>query len=283
MKRFLAILALILIFLSPTISRANPSPNLVRGAKVRTSSTLQPYVADKAVDGIVANDSRWLSNDSMGPHVLEIDFGRKVNIGCVQVLMGWKNHGLWISAVQNFKIQFHKEDQWKDDEKLQISNNQKTGVEIYLIEPIQSDKIRFVSSDPGPIRIAEIRVFEWGGEYPSLFDEEEIVFTKHPVFVNQSGYDLGWPKRFTAPLVKETAQFTITEVGSIDILYQGTVNKGVGDFSDFAPTGHGIEYMITVTGGQLQPGQSDPFRIESEWIRRICADRTERYRKAPSA
>jgi hypothetical protein len=273
----LKVLISILIFVASGVAFSEPARNIASSKSVNASSVRGGYTAEKAVDGLFSNESRWLSDDSNGPHVLEIDLGKKVDIGCIQVITGWVNYGKWISQVNNFKIQFHKDGQWEDDKIAQRFDNKSSGVEILFPEAIAADKIRFVSKDKGPVRVVEIRVFQWGQEYPEVFELAKKVFTEHPVFVNLSGYSLDWPKRFTAPLAQGKSSFVITKKDSEKVLYRGQVNKGLGDFSDFKPKQRGVEYVITVSGGDLETGTSDPFQIEPGWMQEVMLEPAVRF------
>ncbi len=277
MRRDLTVTIILTILAAGATSYAETAKNLARSAKVKASSQMDQYTADKVVDGKFNNTSRWLSKKSNGPHLLEIDLGKTVDVGCVQMITGWQDHGQWTSAVRNFKFQFYQNGRWVDDRRATKTKNKSCDVEIYLVEPVKASKVRFVSTDAGPVRIAEIRVFEWGQKYPPIFEKEKIVFTKQPVFVNQSGYNLNWPKRFTAPLIEQQGTFTITEKDSDTVLYNGVVKKGVGDFSDFKPSKRGIEYIITVAGGDLKAGTSDPFQIEPHWMQQVSLEPALRF------
>ncbi|MFD0662548.1 golvesin C-terminal-like domain-containing protein [Thermocatellispora tengchongensis] len=91
------------------------------------------------------------------------------------------------------------------------------------------------------------------------------------VLVNQSGYDLTGPKRFTAPRATDGDTFTITREGSAEVLFRGTVKGGVGDFTGFRPAGAG-PYVVTVTG-DLGTGTSHPFGIGPYWTYRVSIQR----------
>jgi hypothetical protein len=268
----LKVLISILIFVASGVAFSEPARNIASSKSVNASSARGAYTAEKAVDGLFSNESRWLSDDSNGPHILEIDLGKKVDIGCIQVITGWVNYGKWTSEVKNFKIQLHKGNQWEDDARAQKADNNSSGVEFLFAEAIEADRIRFVSTDKGPVRVAEIRVFQWGQAYPEVFEIAKKVFTEHPVFVNLSGYSLDWPKRFTAPLAQEKSSFVITKKDSKKVLYRGKIDKGLGDFSDFKPKHRGVEYVITVSGGQLKTGTSDPFQIEPGWMQKVMLE-----------
>lgn len=85
------------------------------------------------------------------------------------------------------------------------------------------------------------------------------------VAVNQSGYNLHLPKRFTAPGLNN-APYSITRHNDSKTLYKGTVQKGIGDFSDFRPEGSSEEYQIHVVTPGHGTLHSDPFGIASFWL-----------------
>lgn len=86
------------------------------------------------------------------------------------------------------------------------------------------------------------------------------------VSVNQSGYNLDWPKRFTAPLSSDGTAFRITEQGKTKILFTGEIDKGIGDFSSFNPIKTGAQYVIKVSDGNLKTTESYPFSIAKFWL-----------------
>ncbi|TDC77740.1 hypothetical protein [Streptomyces hainanensis] len=92
-----------------------------------------------------------------------------------------------------------------------------------------------------------------------------------PVLLNQSGFGIGEPKRFTAPLAEDGAAFTVTD-GSGAVRFRGTVTSGVGDFTAFDPPDTG-DFVVTVDGA-AGIGTSVPFGIGAYWIDRVS------YRRA---
>jgi len=91
------------------------------------------------------------------------------------------------------------------------------------------------------------------------------------VLVNQSGYDLTGPKRFTAPRAADGDTFTVTREGSAEVLFHGTVQGGVGDFTAFQPASAG-PYVVSVTG-VIGAGTSHPFGIGPYWTYRVAIQR----------
>ncbi len=85
--------------------------------------------------------------------------------------------------------------------------------------------------------------------------------THHLAVVNQVGYEPGWPMRFTAPLSPDGTKFEIRPAKGMTALFRGTIQKGVGDFSQFRPPAGSGDFVVVVSGGSLGQGVSDPFAI----------------------
>jgi len=92
-----------------------------------------------------------------------------------------------------------------------------------------------------------------------------------PVLVNQSGYDVDRPKRFTAPRAEDGDRFTIADAAG-DVRHEGVVRGQVGDFSGFRPADTG-PFTVEVTGPS-GTGESVAFGIGASWIERVS------YRRA---
>src|SRR5690625_4938632 len=96
--------------------------------------------------------------------------------------------------------------------------------------------------------------------YPTLSVHANVNSSEpeEKVYVNQSGYNFGQPKRFTAPLAKDESTFDIIDVETLESVYKGTFSGQVGDFSDFEPEEVG-EYIIEVEGEQSVPFSIEPY------------------------
>lgn len=83
------------------------------------------------------------------------------------------------------------------------------------------------------------------------------------IFVNQSGYNSEAPQRFTAVNFAEGARFQVRTVNSDQVLYSGTIEQRIGDFSAMdSPT---TEELVI----QIGEVKSDPFRIGPWWLERV--------------
>lgn len=87
-----------------------------------------------------------------------------------------------------------------------------------------------------------------------------------PVIVNQTGYDLGGPKRFTAPRALDGEHFQVVDADDA-VVYEGVVTGQVGDFSAFDPASTG-PYRILLAGAAGE-GESYEFGIGANWTERV--------------
>lgn len=85
------------------------------------------------------------------------------------------------------------------------------------------------------------------------------------LFVNQSGYDLNKPKRFTAPGIADGTSFNVKK--GTTVVYTGTVNGNIGDFSGFNPATDPGEYYIECAGKT-----SVNFSIGPYWMQRVSVE-----------
>ncbi|MCI4061335.1 hypothetical protein MRQ36_01600 [Micromonospora sp. R77] len=95
-----------------------------------------------------------------------------------------------------------------------------------------------------------------------------------PVLVNQSGYDVDRPKRFTAPRAAAGDTFVVTDASGAT-RFTGTVNGQVGDFTSFRPTDTG-PFTIRVAGA-AGTGDSAPFGIGASWTERVSYERAVNF------
>ncbi|HEY1164197.1 MAG TPA: hypothetical protein VGE90_03500 [Chitinophaga sp.] len=91
--------------------------------------------------------------------------------------------------------------------------------------------------------------------------DTQYVARQHWVCVNQSGYNINVPKRFTVPTAaSERLRFWITEKDGTKKLFEGVANHGMGDFTAFRPAKGGT-YEIHVADSKLPGATSYPFEI----------------------
>lgn len=153
-----------------------------------------------------------------------------------------------------FHLQYLLNGEWRIVET--IDTNTLEYVEIELKKELLTDRIRLAAADQQPMQVIDFGLF--GQVYVDTVD-----LAAKPILVNQSGYNLNRPKRFSAPEIKDQTPFVITAVGSEKVLYEGVVQGGKGDFSGFNPESH-VEYVVKAAGEE-----SFPFRIGPNWLERV--------------
>jgi len=90
-----------------------------------------------------------------------------------------------------------------------------------------------------------------------------------PVIINQTGYDLGGPKRFTAPHALDGEPFTVVDADDA-VVFEGAISGQIGDFTAFDPASTG-PFRILVHGS-AGDGDSYEFGIGANWTERVSYD-----------
>lgn len=245
------------------------------------------------VDGKVSDISRWVSEgsdrDARVSHWAVIDWEEEIKIGTIDVYTGYRNG----DAIKNFVFQTFSNGNWKDIKNTRISNNTKNEIRIALDNSLKTQKIRLYIEDPGSgsgranVReikvwaptdqpLAPLEILRFNEENPNRYNPR-FPKDRHLVFLNQVGFNLNWPKRFTAPLSSEDTDFRITPVYSDKTLYRGKIKNHIGDFSDFKEVSEINEFVIRVSGGNLKEGTSVPFSIAPFLFERVTLENAVRH------
>lgn len=257
-------ICLILLLLSSAIP-ANEI-NLAEGAKVRASSEREGASASLAVDGVVADNSRWLAAEGDQRPWIELAFPAPQKVGMVDVFSGYLTGNQNGDSLRDFDISVQVKGNWQQDNSWQVRSNAQTSKRVYIDRDAVS-KIRLSLTKPGPARIREIAVYD-NKEALGLLDvgaagqvEQSfaIDIRQHQIGLNQVGYLTARPKRFTAPLSGDATEFTIQDGDTI--LYRGKIKDGIGDFTGFQPKDSETPYTITLHGGDLKDNTSEPFLV----------------------
>lgn len=232
------------------------------------SSQLPDYPAGLAIDGKVSDASRWVSTKSGEPAWLEIDLGAIHSLAGIHLFTGYGN----ANALSTFKIQFWREEKWMDIPSSEIANNRATAISISFDQTIRvvSNKIRLwaPAGTPDSVRVKEIVVWPSKvGDVPPLPTPTSTGSASQSgipaIYLNQSGFNLGKPKRFTAPTLADDTTFIVRPAKGTGILFKGMLQNHIGDFSPFDPKGEG-EYVVEAGGIR-----SVPFRIGPFWLERV--------------
>ncbi|SHN30614.1 F5/8 type C domain-containing protein [Cyclobacterium lianum] len=155
---------------------------------------------------------------------------------------------------RQFVLQYLLNGEWRTFYREE--ENASRQVEISLDKPLIVDRVRLAAADQQAMQIGEFILI--GQQYKDTSSAETP-----PILVNQSGYNLYRPKRFTAPGIKEGTRFEIVNTSTGSIEFSDTVKMEKGDFSSFNPLG--------TDSFQIRIGEktSFAFRIGPNWLERI--------------
>lgn len=236
-------------------ANAAPSPVSVRSASA--SSTYGAYTADKAVDGVITDQSRWLSQKSPSSW-LELHLVSTQKLAGIHLYSGFEN----TNPIQDFQVQFWQQGRWQHIPSAQVQNNAATALAIPFDDTIDvtTDKLRLniLATHQDIARVLEVVVWPAsGGNIPPLAS------APHKIYLNQSGFNTGKPKRFTAPTLPDGSQFQIRSVDGDQALFRGAISNHVGDFTGFDPVDQ-REFVVVAS-----TNTSVPFRIGHWWLERV--------------
>ncbi|UII75350.1 discoidin domain-containing protein [Flagellimonas sp. HMM57] len=158
------------------------------------------------------------------------------------------------NAIPSFALQTYLNGFW-EDEAIKENNTEKEVVFDFK-KPLLTDRLRLSVTGAYKVTVSEFEIY--GQDYVSK-DATPV----RKILVNQSGYNLGKPKRFTAPELKDGALFSVINHKTGKKEYQGKIKGGIGDFSEFNPLSD-VEYQVAV-----DTSRSHPFRIGPFWLERV--------------
>ncbi len=259
-----------LALLAQFSSHAEPVAPL-KARSATASSQNAKYPASKAIDGAVSDESRWVSEKSALPSWIEIDLGAKQKLGGAHVFTGMGNK----DVVEAFSMQFFQNGKWVDIPSASVDGNKAAAVSVPFDQTVDvvTDKIRLVirKSHQDIARVKEVVLWPYtkdlpplptatagheGGTAASQADIPEI-------YLNQSGFNTGEPKVFTAPTLADGTKFIVRPAKGGTASFSGVIKKNKGDLSAFNPEDP-QEYVVEA-GGKT----SVPFRIGMWWLERV--------------
>ena len=265
--------ALILLSLAALMPAAETPTNLARGATVTASSTAPGSKPAAVVDGLATAASRWSSvrDQNPGPW-LDVALAQEAVLGGVHLYSG-DGKAAPVSAVT---VQFWRGDQWVDIPSAVVKGNTKPVLILQFDATVEvkTKALRFTFA-PGQVAvITEIAV--WGERQegiPALgagvtgepaVKELATGSSEIPtLYLNQSGFNLGEPKAFTAPTLADGTPFTVTAKDDEKPLFSGRISGNKGVFTAFDPQGPG-EYVVRAGGLR-----SVPFGVGRWWLERV--------------
>ena len=233
------------------------------------SSQIPKYPPANAIDGKVSDDSRWVSENSDKPAWLIIDLGSTRKLAGIHLFTGYGSK----DVIEAFNLDFWSDGKWTAIPSTEVRDNKANALALAFDQTVavETDKLRLwiPFAKPGSARVKEIVIWpSEGGDLPALPNSSTSrEFTPQadivPIYLNQSGFNLGKPKRFTAPTAADGTHFIVRSAKGGAVLAQGVIKDHKGDFSSFNREGD-ADYVVEA-GGLV----SVPFRIGPFWLERV--------------
>jgi hypothetical protein len=258
-----SIVATSLLFALAASAAPTPQPLALKSASA--SSQMAKYPASKAIDGTISDDSRWVSEKSTAPAWLVVQLAQPAKLAGVHLFTGYGAK----DVIADFRIEFWSAGKWQEIPSAVITGNKASALAIPFDQTVTvaTDQLRvwITSTHQDVARIKEIVV--WPAEVGNLpplpksggGNQADIP----EIYLNQSGFNLGKPKRFTAPTLADGTPFIVRPAKGGDARYKGTLKNHIGDFSAFNPEDD-AEYVVEAAGIT-----SVPFRIGPFWLERV--------------
>jgi hypothetical protein len=251
---------------------AAPAPEPLKLKSASANSQMAKYPAANAIDGTISDDSRWVSEKAAGPAWLVVKLAKPAKLAGLHFFTGYGAK----DVISDFKIEFWSAGKWQEIPSAVISGNKASALAIAFDQTVsvETDQLRvwITGTHQDAARIKEIAVWpaelgnlpplpkSIGGKVtPGGSDQADIP----EIYLNQSGFNLGKPKRFTAPTLADGTAFVVRQAKATEALFKGTLKNHIGDFSQFDPEGED-EYIVEAGGIR-----SVPFRIGPFWFERV--------------
>lgn len=261
---------LVTIVLVALASKSFAQHNLAQNRIIKVSSENTNAIgsAKKMVDGQVAETSQWVSNGNT-PAWIVIGLDKVNKLGGLHLYFNMPKY----KPVEEFRAEFKRNGQWQSIPSANVTGNKFNEVALAFDATVEviTDSIRVVLTKTKHDNFAVSEICVWPENRLGLppFGTAVAGYVGHPepyvpkIYINQSGYNLGKPKRFTSPLTDNGTPFKIVEKGTTNSLYTGKILNNIGDFSDFNPESE-KEFVIVA-----DTFKSFPFRIGKWWIERV--------------
>lgn len=134
--------------------------NLAKGKSVTASLNDSKWAPNLVTDGDKSDKSAWHSDSTSTEKWLVIDLGKEQTLGSAIVYTGGA-YGDYTNPerVQNYRLQYLSGNNWKDIDGTVEKGNKYSQVFREFKQPVTTNKVRFVSGDPGVIKVREIKLF----------------------------------------------------------------------------------------------------------------------------
>jgi hypothetical protein len=134
--------------------------DIAKGKTVTASFNDPKWSANLVTDGDKSDRSAWHSDSTSAEKWLTIDLGQEQELGSSVIYTG-SAYGVYTSPdrVKNFKLQYWGDGTWKDITGTVEKDNKYAQVFREFKQPVKTSKVRFASTDPGMIKVREIKLF----------------------------------------------------------------------------------------------------------------------------
>lgn len=136
--------------------------NVAKGKKVTSNDALSTGPASNLTDGVVADDSRWLSSQNSSSYWAEIDLAEEYELVAADLYMG-KDDSSW--ALASARLEYLKDGDWVTIPGTELKNNASTNTDVSFTfsPPVTTSKVRLVSDDGSRgVRVRELMLFTAG-------------------------------------------------------------------------------------------------------------------------
>ena len=238
----------------------------VKVIETTASSEKKGYPARFASDGVISDESRWVSLTDANGAWLEVRLEGVKRLAGIHLYSGYGNGGM----VEAFTVRFWAKNAWQTIPSAEVVGNQSTVVSALFDQTVEvlTDRLRLDirKTHQDVARVKELIVWDTTGDVPALKStavalQSEVV----PLYLNQSGFNVGAPKRFTAPTLAEGTAFVVRKKKGGEAVFKGVLKNHIGDFSAFDGIPEDTSEYVIEAGGLT----SVPFRIGRWWLERV--------------
>ncbi|QKJ33074.1 discoidin domain-containing protein [Mucilaginibacter mali] len=229
--------------------------NLAQGKPVRASSDNAAWPAKNITDGIKTDQSMWRSDSTSAPKWLEIDLGKKEAIGSAVVYTG-SSYGVFTGTdrIKNFKLEYSDNGKWTEIPGTAVKGFKYVQDYVTFKQAITTDKVRWTSTDPGVLKVREIKLFAKGdgpSETPD-FNISGIQRTGEVVHLFAKGFKNEMPLLKTEASVNDAGLDTYTSYNTAQqTYYMWLVQRGA------------FSYHTKINLGDLQIAAGSPIIAET--------------------
>lgn len=227
--------------------------NLAKGKPVKVSS------ADKQAkfitDGNKSDQSAWIADSTAAEQWAEIDLGKSVTLGSAVIYTG-SDGGVYTAPdrVKNFKLQYYSANTWLDIPGMTEKDNKYAQVFETFKQPVTTNRVRFVATGKGSIKVREIKLFA-AGDGPSVkpsYDVSGIQRTGEVVRLFAKGFKDERPLLETKASVDDSGLDTYTSYDEASgNYYMWLVQRGT------------FEYNLKLDLSALEIDANVPVTVES--------------------